>query len=148
MGNDGLGEDDSAAEIELPGSLPVVESGIEEGLGGRASGVGDADVDASKTRLRGFDEAPDGGAVTDVKRLGLGLDAKASRGLGRDLVQLGLTSRAERQVRAFCGERQSSGLADSAAGAGHKGDPAFQSCVHAPYDSRVARRNLTTGETS
>jgi hypothetical protein len=66
----------------------------------------------------------------------MGLDAKAAPGIGRNLIELHLTTRAQSQVRALGRECQGSGPSDARARSGHNGNSAFQSRVHAPYDSR------------
>jgi hypothetical protein len=136
MRQNSLAENDGAAQIELPGALPVVQRGIEKRFSGRAAGIRNADVHASKARLRGLHKGSHRRGVGDVERLGMRLDAKAAPCVGRDLIEFHLATRAKRKVCALGGKRQGRGPSDARARASHNGHSAFHSRVHAPYDSR------------
>ena len=58
-----------AEKVQLERALPFFECGGEKTLGGRAAGVGDADIDAAELSGHGGDETADGRGVGDVEGL-------------------------------------------------------------------------------
>jgi hypothetical protein len=52
------------------------------------------------------------GRIGNIEGLGKSLDAEVAPGIGRHLIQLRLTSCAERQIGAFRGKRHCSGFPD------------------------------------
>ena len=63
---DFAGEVDGAHQAVGDGGLPVFEGSVGELLERGSTGVGDADVDAAETFVRGFYEGFDLGLVGDV----------------------------------------------------------------------------------
>ena len=106
------------------------------GLAGGPPAFGTQTSTCPKRRMRRLHKGAHRRGIGDVEGLGVGLDAKAAPGVRRDLIELLLAARAQRQVRTLGRECQSGGPADARARSGNHGDSAFQSRVHAPYDSR------------
>ena len=114
----------------VDGALPVVEGGGEESFGGRAAGVGDADVDAAEFGGDSGDETGDGGGVGDVE--GFGEDFRIvllSDFFGGGLQGL-VVARAHGDAAAFGGEGFGGGQAESLTGRGYQRDAVFEAQVH------------------
>ena len=130
VGDHFASEVNRAEEIQLESALPVVESGGEKSFGRRASGVGDANVDAAELRRHGGDKSADGGGVGYVE--GLGEDfhlVLLSDFLGGGLQRL-LVAGAHGDAATFGGEGFGGGEAESLTGRGDQSDTIFQTQVH------------------
>src|SRR5579859_8179023 len=80
--NDRFGQMDGAQQVEVDGFAPLVGRDGEEVLGGRAAGVGDANVDAAEALGYVFDEGLHRSGVGDVERFSVDFGA----GAGADAV--------------------------------------------------------------
>jgi hypothetical protein len=122
-------EGDDAAEVQSIGLIPFADCCIEEGLGRRTAGIGDADIDSPELTVSSFDELPDAEIVGDVEGVGVNRDATAPR-FFRDLFQRIAIAGAEGEVCAFGSESECGGAADPFAGSGNDGDAIAESSLH------------------
>ena len=127
VGNDFAGEVDGAEEVGIEGALPVVEGGSEKSFGGRAAGVGDADIDAAEFLRDSGDEASDSGGIGDVEGFGDDFNVVLLFYFFRGGLQGLRVAGAHGDAAAFGGEGFGGGEADSLTGGGDEGDAVFQS---------------------
>ena len=130
VGDDFAGKIDGAHEVRVDGVAPVGGGGGEEAPGGRAAGVGDADVDGTVAGYHSFDETVHGTGVGDVEGLGehfgVVLLTDFFGGGGEDFEMAG----AHGDARAFGGEGVGGGESDALAGGGDNSDAVAEAGVH------------------
>ncbi len=123
-------EVNGAHEVHFDGALPLVDRGSEKTLGGRASGIGHADVGAAKFLNHGIDEIADSARVGDIERLGKHFRPVLAANLFGDGVERFPVARADSQSATFGSEGLGSGSPDSLAGRGNDGDAVSKSGFH------------------
>jgi len=123
-------EIDGAHEVHVDGALPFINGGSEKTLGGRASGIGHADISAAKFLNHGIDEIADSSRVRDVERFGHHFRLMLAANLFGDSVERFPVARADRQMAPFGGKGLGSGSPDPLAGRGNDGDAVSKSGFH------------------
>jgi branched-chain amino acid aminotransferase len=123
-------EIDGAHEIHVDGALPLVNGGSEKTLGGRASGIGHADIDAAEFLNYGIDEIVDGARVGDIERLDEHFRLVLAANLFGDGIECFAVAGADGEAATFGGEGLGSGSPDPLAGRGNDGDAVSESGFH------------------
>ena len=126
-----------AHEIEVDGTAPLFDGGREKTLGGRASGVGHADIDAAELLDHGTDEIPDGVRIGDIEGFGQHFGLVSRADIFGDRGERFPVARADGETAAFGGESLGRGSAESLAGCGNDGDAILESGFHERRDYRV-----------
>ncbi len=127
MGDDLVSEIDHAHEIGIHCALPLLDSGREKALGGRASGVGDADVGTAEFLYHGVDEIADGGRVGHIERFGKDFCLVLAANLFRSRIESFAIACAHGDAAAFGGKGFGCGPANPLTGRSHDGDSVFES---------------------
>jgi branched-chain amino acid aminotransferase len=125
-----VGEVDSTHEVHVDGALPLVNRGSEKTLGGRASGIGHADIGAAKFLNHGVNEIADSARISDIERLGEHFCFVPAANLFGDGVERFPVARADGQTAPFGSKGLGSGSPDPLAGGGNDGDAVSETGFH------------------
>jgi hypothetical protein len=115
---------------EVHGALPLFDGGGEKALGGRAAGVGDADVGAAEFLDHGVDEIANGVSVGYVERFGENFCLVLAANLFGGGAESFLAARTHGDPATFGGKGLGRGAAKPLAGCGHDSDAALESGFH------------------
>jgi branched-chain amino acid aminotransferase len=119
-----------AHEVHFNGALPLLNGGCEKTLGGRASGIGYADIGAAEFLNHRIDEISDSARVRDIERLGKHFRPVLASNPFGDGVERFPVARADGQTAPFGGEGLGGGSPDPLAGRGNDGNAVFESSFH------------------
>src|SRR5258708_30638761 len=127
-----LREGNSAHEVHFDGALPLVNGSSEKTLGGRAPGIGHADIGAAEFLNHGTDEIADRARVGDIERFGQYFRLVLAANLFRDGVERFPVTRADRQPATFGSKGLGGGSPPPPAGGGNHVRAVSTSPFHIP----------------
>src|SRR3984893_16024483 len=119
-----------AKEICLYSLVPVVVAGSEKALGGRAAGIGYADVDSAKFSGDGSNEPANGFGIGNVEGIGENLGPMLISDLTGGKLEGLLIARAEARATALSHKGFRRSEPDSLAGSRYQCDTVFQAQIH------------------